>query len=353
MMLLSLILAFVFINVRTEGADVIGRLKKTSNGYNLVLECDTSNFHSHLVPQTRALSKIGLEVLSRDETSFRTIASYAPFARDVSDRTFSELPEDKNWEVTFQGEARPDNRDLLKVIVTIVNVECIDSALYRCFLLTPGTSQLTYSDPYNFTFRVAISEASIRMTPFNSYNGPFTSKNSIGDSISLNCITNGPKEVQLIWLYKDYGSNDVRVYGEMANVFGFEPLRIAEDQGCEAFVHRSSLRFKLSAKDDKRTFYCAAYDLGIYAKRANFTIYVIIGEFVFKIRPPETFDVWLALYGCQVSGSLMMMIWTMSLMIKHVGIIIKFERRKHEYDRYKRYNKMRADSEKEASQQSE
>ncbi|KAH9490684.1 hypothetical protein Btru_032764 [Bulinus truncatus] len=78
-----------------------------------------------------------------------------------------------------------------------------------------------------------------------------------------------------------------------------------------------------------------------------------LAEFVFKIRPPETFDVWLALYGCQVSGSLMMMIWTMSLMIKHVGIIIKFERRKHEYDRYKRYNKMRADSEKEASQQSE
>ncbi|KAK0043010.1 hypothetical protein Bpfe_027592, partial [Biomphalaria pfeifferi] len=115
-----------------------------SSGDTFNITCDASRF-SGLKTANYFLSMSLWRQVSPQDT-FINIAAYEPLAQL---NTTTNAP--SQWQVNFSGGEGFSNRNIMKIVVTVVNYQCTDAGLYKCQAILPSPITPYETMPVNLT----------------------------------------------------------------------------------------------------------------------------------------------------------------------------------------------------------
>ncbi|KAK6963643.1 hypothetical protein BgiMline_030802, partial [Biomphalaria glabrata] len=233
-----------------------------SSGDTFNITCDASRF-SGLKTEDYFLSMSMWRQVS-PQAAFINIASYEPLAKLNTTKNVS-----SQWQVNFSGGEGYSNRNIMKIVVTVVNYQCTDAGLYKCQAVMPSPITTYETTPVNLTAKVGITQNNISMAPHNQADGTDenSSVNSVGEEISMTCTFTGPANLQAVWKRNDED------YPYPNNITNSNPSSSVVS-GCNIYTYSSELKFTLEESDSGYTYICVVTEGNIERSRKMFTIEV-------------------------------------------------------------------------------
>ncbi|XP_055866212.1 uncharacterized protein LOC106071327 isoform X5 [Biomphalaria glabrata] len=227
------------------------------------ITCDVSRF-ADLRSAGELLSISLLRQLST-QTSFENIASYEPKAEK---KMTTNIP--IQWQVFYAGGEGINNRNTIRLVVTVVDFQCADAGLYQCQIFIPAPSHQANTTPVNITAKIGITQKDIYMTPHKKIIGEdiHSSVNTVGVEITLTCSFTGPANLQALWRRKKAGHEENYPYAN--NIKNSKPV-FSVISGCNTYDYTSELKCTLEEKDNGTLYICVVMEDNIERSRKMFT----------------------------------------------------------------------------------
>ncbi|KAK0043006.1 hemicentin-1, partial [Biomphalaria pfeifferi] len=234
-----------------------------SSGDTFNITCDASKFSG--LKTAHYFMSMSLWRQVSPQAAFIKIASYEPLAEF---NTTKNAP--SQWQVNFSGGEGFSNRNIMKIVVTVVNYQCTDAGLYKCQAVLPSPSTNYETTPVNLTAKVGITQNNISMTPHNQAEGTDenSSVSSVGEEITMTCTFTGPANLQAFWKRNDED------YPYPNNITNSNPSSSVVS-GCNTYTYSSELKFTLEESDNGNTYICVVTERNNEWSRKMFNIEVL------------------------------------------------------------------------------
>ncbi|KAI8775418.1 hypothetical protein BgiBS90_023894 [Biomphalaria glabrata] len=240
------------------------------------ITCDASRFAE--LRSAGELLSISLFRQLSTQTSFENIASYEPKAEKKM-TTVAEgfalgfVPPQNipiQWQVFYAGGEGINNRNTIRLVVTVVDFQCADAGLYQCQIFIPAPSHQANTTPVNITAKIGITQKDIYMTSQKKTIGEdiHSSVNTVGVEITLTCSFTGPANLQALWKRKKAGHEENYPYAN--NIKNSKPV-FSVISGCNTYDYTSELKFTLEEKDNGTLYICVVMEDNIERSRKMFT----------------------------------------------------------------------------------
>ncbi|KAH9492869.1 hypothetical protein Btru_024977 [Bulinus truncatus] len=222
-------------------------------------------------------------------TGFKDIAFYKTYGDNKE--MFKNLPSDRPWYLQYIHRSIGGYQETMKLILTIKDANCMDSAFYRCqityeckeenrthlaialFLAVGDNCQKTsfylnssgvYSEEIYVNFKVPFVFGPINITQ--------TFEDSITDSIYLICTFDGTINLIPKWVLLCGQSEEKILTQEENEIVHMPPVKSKESKDCIIYLYKSILKIVLTQNLDGCDYVCFGFDGIVDLKYVKYTL---------------------------------------------------------------------------------
>ncbi|XP_059149088.1 uncharacterized protein LOC131936191 [Physella acuta] len=275
----------IFTQIGTEAAHTGQRISDqlispsvVETGGTFIVTCDASRAG---VPTTATTVRTLMIEWSDGTQQLKPLARYGHNGTQYEAKRLPQTFPARKWAFRFSGTLqrtsnKPKNRNTMKIEMVVYDAKCTDAGLYFCtaIYLNSNKNVSIINSYQNLTIKGESRPVFVSLysnTRDKIGLRPFQSVIRIGSDVDVTCIIEGPKDLNIRWMFGSRLSNFNTFTPYSGSVV--EPVEVSSGTTCVQYLYSSTLKFQTEDKYDGYMYVCVVTENNKDKIFGNITVY--------------------------------------------------------------------------------